>query len=93
MNRVTESKFSDAGIQDISTSISITFKFEEMLNEDEDDESDNYLEAGDRRHSCLKTRIDETYLRCHSRHVLCKIIPLICLMPICIFDMFYHKSM
>ena len=40
-----------------------------------------------------KKRIGETYLRCHSRHVLCKIIPLICLMPICIFDMFYHKSM
>ena len=40
-----------------------------------------------------KTRISTTYLRCHSRHVLCKIIPLISLMPICIFDMFYHKSM
>ena len=46
-------KFSDAGIQDISTSISIMVKFEEMSNEDEDDESDKHLEARDRRYSCL----------------------------------------
>ena len=45
-------KFSDAGIQDISTSISIMVKFEEMSNEDEDDESDKHLEARDRRYSC-----------------------------------------
>ena len=46
-------KFSDAGIQDISTSISITIKFEEMSDEDDDDESDKHLEARDRRYSCL----------------------------------------
>ena len=47
-------KFSDAGIQDISTSISIMVKFEEMSNEDDDDdESDKHLEARDRRYSCL----------------------------------------
>ena len=44
-------KFSDAGIQDISTSISITVKFEEMT--EDDDESDIHLEARDRRYSCL----------------------------------------
>ena len=50
-------KFSDAGIQDISTSISIMVEFEEMTddeNDDEDDESDKHLEARDRRYSCLK---------------------------------------
>ena len=49
-------KFSDAGIQDISTSISIKVKFEEMTDdeEDEDDESDKHLEARDRRYSCLE---------------------------------------
>ena len=43
-------------IQDISTSISITVKFEEMTDDDEDDdnESDKHLEARDRRYSCLK---------------------------------------
>ena len=47
-------KFPDAGIQDISTSISITVKFEEMTDDDdEDDESDKHLEARDRRYSCL----------------------------------------
>ena len=46
-------KFSDAGIQDISTSILIMVKFEEMSDEDEDDESDKHLEARDRRYSCL----------------------------------------
>ena len=47
-------KFSDAGIQDVSTSISITVKFEEMTDDDEDDdESDKHLEARDRRYSCL----------------------------------------
>ena len=40
-------KFSDAGIQDISTSISIIMvKFEEMSNQDDDDdESDKHLES------------------------------------------------
>ena len=47
-------KFSDAWIQDISTSISIMVKFEEMT-EDDDDESDKHLEAQDRRYSCLKS--------------------------------------
>ena len=49
-------KFSDTGIQDVSTSISITVKFEEMTDDDEgeDDESDKHLEARDRRYSCLK---------------------------------------
>ena len=46
-------KFSDAGIQDISTSISIMVEFEEMTDDDEDDESDKHLEARDRRYSCL----------------------------------------
>ena len=39
-------------IQDISTSISITVKFEEMTDDDED-ESDKHLEAQDRRYLCL----------------------------------------
>ena len=49
-------KFSDAGIQDVSTSISITVKFEKMTDDDNDDkdESDKHLEARDRRYSCLK---------------------------------------
>ena len=38
--------------QDISTSISIAVKFEEMTDED-DDESNKHLEARDRRYSCL----------------------------------------
>ena len=47
------SKFSDAGIQDISTSISIevTIDYLDDLTErydDEDDESDNHLGARDR---------------------------------------------
>ena len=48
-------KFSDARIQDISTSISIKVKFEEMTGDedDDDDESDKHLEARDRRYSCL----------------------------------------
>ena len=49
-------KFLDAGIQDVSTSISITVKFEEMTDDDDDDdedESDKHLEARDRRYSCL----------------------------------------
>ena len=46
-------KFSDAGIQDISTSISIMVKFEEMTEDDDDDESDKHLEARDHRYSCL----------------------------------------
>ena len=38
-------------IQDISTSISIEFKFKQPS--EEDDESDKHLEARDRRYSCL----------------------------------------
>ena len=38
-------------IQDISTSISIKVKIEEMSPQD--DESDKHLEARDRRYSCL----------------------------------------
>ena len=58
---ILNEKFSDAGIQDISTSISIRFK-EEYVNDlteryesdDADaDESDKHLEARDRRYSCL----------------------------------------
>ena len=48
-------KFSDAGIQDVSTSISITVTFEEMTDDDDEDESDKHLEARDRRYSCLKS--------------------------------------
>ena len=40
-------------IQDVSTSISIVVKFEEMSEEDDGDESDKHLEARDRRYSCL----------------------------------------
>ena len=49
-------KFSDAGIQDVSTSISIMVKFEEMTDDDNEneDESDKHLEARDCRYSCLK---------------------------------------
>ena len=54
-------KFSDAGIQDVSTSISIRVRIQKNLNDlterydddDEDDESDKHLEARDRRYSCL----------------------------------------
>ena len=52
MNHSLDQKFSDAVIQDVSTSISITVKFEEMSDKD-DDESDKHLEARDRRYSCL----------------------------------------
>ena len=50
-------KFSDAGIQDVSTSISIRVKFEEMTHDDDEDESDKHLEARDRRYSCLKINV------------------------------------
>ena len=53
-------KFSDARIQDVSTSISINMRIQENLNNlteryesDDDDESDKHLEARDRRYSCL----------------------------------------
>ena len=58
-------KFSDAEIQDISTSISINMRIQKNLNDlteryesDDDDQSDKHLEARDRRYSCLtlKTR-------------------------------------
>ena len=47
----------DAGIQDVSTSISIEFKIEylnELIEMSVDDESDTHVEARDRRYSCLK---------------------------------------
>jgi len=51
-------KFSDAGIQDVSKSISIRVKFEKMTVDDNDkDESDKHLEARDRRYSCLKSNV------------------------------------
>ena len=46
----------DAGIQDVSTSISIEFKIEylnELIEMSVDDESDTHVEARDRRYSCL----------------------------------------
>ena len=53
-------KFSDAGIQDISTSIAINVRIPKNLNDlteryesDDDDESDKHLEARDHRYSCL----------------------------------------
>ena len=54
-------KFSDPGIQDISSSISIRFKVEYVndLTEryESDDESDKHLEARDRRYSCLMSTL------------------------------------
>ena len=50
-------KFLDAGIQDVSTSISIEYKIEyldELIEMSVDDESDTHVEARDRRYSCLK---------------------------------------
>ena len=51
-------KFSDAGIQDISMSISIKVRIQKNLNDLTDrcdgDESDKHLEAPDHRYSCLK---------------------------------------
>ena len=71
-------KFSDAGIQDISTSISINMRIQKNLNdlterceshdEDDDDESDKHLEARDRRYSCL------IYLVVHRQNRHCAII-------------------
>ena len=50
-------KFSDAGIQDLSPSISINVKIQKNLNDltercesDDDDQSDKHLEARDRRY-------------------------------------------
>ena len=48
-----EKKFLDAGIQDVSTSISIVHDLIERYPDDDDDESDKHLEARDRRYSCL----------------------------------------
>ena len=53
----------DAGIQDVSTSISIEFKIEyldELIEMSVDDESDKHVEARDRRYSCLNCG-DEAY--------------------------------
>ena len=51
-------KFSDAEIQDISTSISINMRIQKNLNDltercESDDQSDKHLEARDCRYSCL----------------------------------------
>ena len=57
-------KFSDAGIQDISTSISINVTIQKNLNDlterCEDDQSDKHLEARDRRYSCLISNYQKT---------------------------------
>ena len=55
---ISNSKFSDAGIQDISTSISINVRMQKNFYDltercESDDESDKHLEARDRRYSCL----------------------------------------
>ena len=52
MWKIKNIKFLDAGIQDVSTSISKTVIFEEMTGDDED-ESGKHLEAQDCRYSCL----------------------------------------
>ena len=60
----SKAKFSDAGIQDVSTRISIKVRTQKNINDlteryepddddDDDDESDKHLEARDRRYSCL----------------------------------------
>ena len=62
----SKAKFSDAGIQDVSTRISIKVRTQKNINDlteryepddddDDDDESDKHLQARDRRYSCLKT--------------------------------------
>ena len=61
LDKLKVEKFSDAGIQDTSTSISIGFKNEYIddlterceSHDEDDDESDKHLEARDRRYSCL----------------------------------------
>ena len=56
VNQVLKLKFLDAGIQDVSTSISIEFKIEyldELIEMSVDEESDTHVEARDRRYSCL----------------------------------------
>ena len=58
-------KFLDAGIQDVSTSISIEYKIEyldELIEMSVDDESDTHVEARDRRYSCLKCTSFPLYL-------------------------------
>ena len=60
-------KFLDAGIQDVSTSISIEFKIEyldELIEMSVDDESDKHVEARDRRYSCLKCVISWNWAKC-----------------------------
>ena len=58
---ISRLKFSDAGIQDISPSISINVRIQRNLNDlteryesDDDDQSDKHLEARDRIYTCLK---------------------------------------
>ena len=48
-----EKKFLDAGIQDVSTSISIVHDLIERYPDDDDDESDKHIKARDRRYSCV----------------------------------------
>ena len=74
MNQLSSEKFSDAGIQDISTSISIKLRIQKNLNDlierceshddDDDDESDKHLEARDRRYSYLKV-VSQNYCEDH----------------------------
>ena len=52
MGNIIKSKFLDAEIQDVSTSISIVTI--EQQWENGGDESDTHVEARDRRYSCLK---------------------------------------
>ena len=53
-----ESKFLDAGIQNVSTSISIVHDLIERYPDDDDggEESDKHIKARDRRYSCLNTQ-------------------------------------
>ena len=56
-----QTKFPDAGIQDLSTSISINMRIQKNLYDltkrcesHDNDESDKHIEALDRRYLCLK---------------------------------------
>ena len=54
-------KFLDAGIQDVSTSISIVSKLIIMSPQDDGDESDTHVEARDRRYTCLKFAVNTLF--------------------------------
>ena len=59
MNQISKSKFSDAGIQNVSKSISIKVRIQKNIDdltercEDDDDQSDKHLQARDSRCSSL----------------------------------------